>query len=205
MNGEPDDSNIRGEIERMHRVADMMCAGHSLLSDRFARRALCLDVGVMLVSTWMAALAFVDPAVAPLLTPMRIDPRLWLGTMALLAFATSLFQMRVNWKGSADAHRKSSQVYADVKQQCGLILQSRSYVDRKACDRLIYQYGLADTLGCSIAERHFAGVMKHYKTKKALVHHLEGHPTASILLTRVRWWVRDNLRRELAAEDSAKN
>jgi hypothetical protein len=60
---------LRDELTRVRRVADMLCTGHAILRDRFARQALTVDVAVLGLSTWIVALAFVDPAINARLTP----------------------------------------------------------------------------------------------------------------------------------------
>ncbi len=83
---------MREEIERIRRVSDLLCSGHAVLRDRFARRALLLDLSVLGLSTWLVALAFVEPRIGVRLTPFGWDSKLWAG---LLAVATSIY--RIIW------------------------------------------------------------------------------------------------------------
>jgi hypothetical protein len=69
-------TSFREEIVRIRKVADMLCTGHANLRDRFARWSLILDLLILAASTWLVALAFVDPALDISLTPFGLGPRL---------------------------------------------------------------------------------------------------------------------------------
>ena len=55
-----DESPGQEEAERRYRVADMMITAHSALRDRYAHRAVALDVLILLASVAITALALAD-------------------------------------------------------------------------------------------------------------------------------------------------
>ena len=68
--------DFRGELERIRTVSDMLCTAHAGLRDRYARRALWLDLAILGLSTWLVALVFVEPRINLSLTPFGLDPQL---------------------------------------------------------------------------------------------------------------------------------
>jgi hypothetical protein len=118
----PDRDNIRDELGRIRRVSDMMCSGHAVLRDQFARRALVLDLAILGLSTWIASLAFVEPHINLSLTPFGLDSQIWGGLLAVAVLFLSILQLKTDWKGRADAHRRTLDVYAEVKRGAGYLL-----------------------------------------------------------------------------------
>ena len=53
----------REELQRIRRVSDMLCTAHAGLRDRYSGLALFLDLAVLGLSTWLVALAFVEPRI----------------------------------------------------------------------------------------------------------------------------------------------
>src|SRR5437870_2248961 len=101
------DEDLRDELHRIRRVSDMLCTGHAGLRDRFARMALVLDLSILALSAWIAALAFVEPRLNVSLTPFGLDSQLWGGLLAVITLFLSIVQLRTDWKGRSDAHRRT--------------------------------------------------------------------------------------------------
>jgi hypothetical protein len=172
----------------------MLCTGHAGLRDRLTRWALILDVLILGFSTWLVALAFVAPHINFTLTPFCLDPQLWSGLLAVFVFFLSVLQAKVDWKGRAAAHERSLATYAEVKREAGYLLASGQDLDDHACRRLFARYDMASAVSVGIPERDFLGQKRSHKAKLELSRHLDQFPFASIIFTRIRFWIRDNLR-----------
>jgi hypothetical protein len=186
------EEGLPGELERIRRVADMLCTGHAGLRDRYARRALILDLSILGLSTWLAALAFVAPRLNLSLTPFGLDPQLWTGLLSVATLFLAIAQLKTDWKGRSDAHRRTLDIYAEVKREAGYLLGSGE-LDEQACRRVLARYDMASAVGVEMPERFFLGEKRRHKMKVAVSEHLDTHPGASIMLTRLRFWIRDNL------------
>ena len=81
----------------------MLCTAHAGLRDRYARRSLFLDLSVLGLSTWLVALAFVEPRIGISLTPFKIDAQIWGGLLATFTFFLAIVQLKTDWKGRSDA------------------------------------------------------------------------------------------------------
>lgn len=188
---------LREELERIRRVSDMLCTGHAGLRDRFARRALILDLSVLALSSWLVALAFVEPRINIRLTPFGWNSQIWVGVLSLATFFLTLVQFKTDWKGRADAHKRTLDLYAEVKREGGYLLAAGD-IDEVSCRRVLSRYDIASAVGVEIPEREFLPQKRRHKIKVALSKHLDTHPSASLSLTRIHFWFRDNLSRKLS-------
>ena len=184
--------DFRVEIQRIARVSDMLCTGHATLRDKFATRALWLDLLILLSSTWLAALAFVSPDTAKSLSPGRLEPMLWIGVLAVFTFALSIVQLKVDWKGRSDAHQRSCHVYAEVKRLAQRLLRDEHAIHKDRCHEVLIRYELATQVGAHVPEKEFLKLKRKHRIKVEISKYLDTHPGASIWLTRVKMFVRDN-------------
>lgn len=182
---------LREEIQRIRAVSDMLCTGHAILRHRYARKAIVLDLSILALAAWLSALAFVAPNVNVSLTPFGLDPQLWAGLLSVMVVFLSIVQLRTDWKGRSDAHRRSLETYAEVKRESGYVLAGDEF-DEASCRRVLARYDMASAVAVEIPERFFLIQKRKHKMKVALSMHLDTHPGASLLLTRIRFWMRDN-------------
>jgi hypothetical protein len=185
---------MREELVRIRRVADTLCTGHAGLQGRFARRAQFLDLAVLGLSTWLVALAFVEPTLNIRLTPFSWDPRIWGGCLAVGTFFLTIIQFKTDWKSRSDAHRRTFDIYAEVKREAGYLLATGEF-EVEAWRRVLARYDLASAVGVGLPENDFLPQKRHHMIKVAISKHLDRNPSASIFLTRVRFWFRDNFGR----------
>lgn len=170
----------------------MMSTAHAGLRDRYARRALVLDLSILLISAWLLALAFIDPQINLSLTPPGIVPKVWGGLLACGVFALSIIQLRVDWKGVASAHSYSFIGYSAIKREAAALLSSKDDLDEKTCSSLFSRYNSAGLI--SIPERDFLGQKKRHLTKVEVSKHLDVNPGASVFLTKARIIMRDSFK-----------
>ena len=182
---------MRSELERIRRVSDSLCTAHAGLRDRFSRRAFILDLSIIGLSTWLVALAFVEPRINISLTPFHIDSQIWVGILSMGTFFLTIVQFKTDWKGRSDAHKRSLDIYAEVKREAGYILAGQT-LDDTECRRVLDRYDMASAIGVEIPERDFLYQKRRHKIKLELSKHLDTHPSASLLLTRAKLWLRDN-------------
>lgn len=195
-------SNEKVEIERIRKVSDMLCSGHSHLRDRFARFALLSDVIVLGSSTWLLALTFVADTTAQVLTPFEMPPQVWLGILGAMTFFITLVRMKADWRGRSDAHRRTCDMYAEVHRECGYILAKGDRLELSECQRVLARYDMATDVGAALPERYFLSIKKRHKLKIAVSKHLDEHPGTPIVLAKlVLWWAGVRSLRELDSND----
>ena len=178
--------STRDELERIRNVSDTLCTGHAGLRDRFVQRALVLDLCILGLSSWLVALTFIEPRINVRLTPFGLDSQIWVGVLSVGTFFLTLVQFKTDWKGRADAHKRTFDIYAEVKREAGYLLAAGD-IEETACRRLLARYDMASAAGVAIPESEFLRQKRRHKIKVALSKHLDGHPSASLLLTRIRF------------------
>lgn len=188
MNGPPD--KLTHEVQRIKRVSDLMCSCHNALRDRYARRALALDLAVMALTLWLTAMAFVDPHLGFLLTPAGMEKDLWLGLVSVFAFFLAILQFRVDWKGRSDAHARALQYFSRTKQLAGQLLSG--ILDEAGVSTLLALYQHTGEFAIPIDDSDFLPLKQRHRLKIEISRYLDEHPGASMALLRARLWIRHN-------------
>jgi len=180
------------QIERMARVSDMLSTAHASLRDRYADRALFLDLLIMTLSLWLTAMAFVDPALGVRLSPSYFGKDLWLGILGVLTFLLSIVQMRVDWKGRADAHARALQAYAAITQECRALM-ARGEASTDEIRLLSAKYEQTSGHNIAIPEARFLKLKKQHLLKIEVSRLLDTRPGLSPRLLLMKIWWRDNM------------
>jgi hypothetical protein len=105
------------ETARLRRVVDMMLTMHSVLRDRYERRARLLDVSMLSVSVILCALAFADERLARYLALPAGVARDVVPAAVVLVFAFSVVSLRVDWKQLGSVHARACEVLARLKAE----------------------------------------------------------------------------------------
>ena len=179
------------KVERIARLSDMRCSSHASLRDSYRRRALALDLGIMALATWLTAMAFIEGKLGAKLAPFGWEREIWLGVLSVGTFFLTIAQTMLDWKGKADAHARAGRLFAVVKAECRRAEAELGVEERK---RVQDRYEFACEAAIEIPEDRFLSLKQHHKRKIALSRYLDEHPAASLTLTKLRWWIRDNLK-----------
>jgi hypothetical protein len=171
----------------------MLVTAHANLRQKYSLRALLLDLGILATSVWLTAVIFIEPRLNVMLTPFHLDPQLWVGLLGVFTFSLSILQLRVDWKGQSDAHKRSFDLYAQVKNECRFLLSAEGILTREACQRALTMFELADDVGRQIPEREFLKQKRKHLQKVAMSKYLDTHPWASLFLLKLRMWIKTNL------------
>lgn len=190
-----DQVGSREEVERVRRVADQLCTAHASLRDQFKHRAVILDIVILLASAWLTALAFIDPHFEKWLIPMGIDSHLWIGLFGIGIFFLTLIQFKIDWNGKAEAHARSFAMYAEVKREAGYLLASNAEIPPKEFQRLAARYDMASDVGVGVPEKDFLRLKRRHLMKVRISKFLDEAPGASITLTKLKVFLRDNFMR----------
>jgi hypothetical protein len=172
-------------------VADMLCTSHAVLRDRFALRALLLDIFSLSLSTWIVALAFVSPEIGSRLTPFQWNTRIWLGILSVGTFVLTLVQLKTDWKTKSDAHKRTLDLYAEVKREAGYLMATSDF-DEDNYRRVLSRYDLASAVGVEVPEKNFLSLKRRHGLKVLVSKQLDKAPGTSLAIFRARLWFRDN-------------
>lgn len=183
------EADAAATLGRAIRVSDQSCTGYALLRDRYKRWALILDITILLVSAWLTAMVFVQPAIAIQLSPSNIPKDLWLGLLSIGAFGLSLIQLQVNWKGRAEAYQQASAVLSSFVKESRPLIES---TDPHAIRLALVRYQAVTESIEPIPESKFLLLKQRHKLKIELSRHLDTYPATSLRLLKVTLWWRDN-------------
>lgn len=179
------------EIARTRKTADLLCSAHGKLRDKFQRRALILDVLLLIASSFLVLHVLADKNFLEKINILGIEYNNLLSGLSILVFILSVLELRVDWKGLAQAHSKSYALYAEVKRELGY-LQGSTRLIKADVRRIMSKYDMASELGTNISEKDFLRLKQNHKEKIELSKYLDDHPSASIPLTRLKFLWRDN-------------
>ena len=179
------------ELERIKRVSEQLLTAHSVLRDRYARRAFVIDITILGCTLCLTAMALINPAIGIELTPYGLSKDMWLGILSVVAFFLSIVQIRVDWKGKENAHARASEAYASVKREAvNLIAEGK--IDASEFKRILDKYESARALSIHIPVAEFNRLKSMHKIKIEISNYLNEKPAASPTLLKFRLWCRDN-------------
>jgi hypothetical protein len=112
------------ELRRLGRTIDMMLTMHSVLRDRYKRKALIVDIVLFIASSLLLFASIVD---LNLLSRLRLpvqDLSIFLKACSVVIFISSLVILRVDWKEQATKHGRACEALARLKSETRAVLLS---------------------------------------------------------------------------------
>ncbi|NOU14190.1 MAG: hypothetical protein HOO92_09560 [Methylococcaceae bacterium] len=187
--------DYREEVKKMCRKADMLCTAHSVERTNYRRWAAIVDILLMVISVYIVAMAFVDPALVPILIPDQWNLVLWIGMLSIGTFIISMLQIMVNWKARADAHHRSFGMYAEAKSKCIELLNANGAISREAYNSVHTRYDMATDIGIHIEDARFLKLKQKHLLKVEISKILDQRPAACVWWLRVILWWRDTFQK----------
>jgi hypothetical protein len=169
------------ELQRCCRVADQLVTCHSILRDRYERRALILDILILVLSAWVTAVAFVDPTITAKLVIWNLTPAMTIGSIATATFCLSLIQMKVDWKQRSDRHGGAARAYAAVKFLLGRAMDEQVASPEEQKESLAKYHSVGDQ-HVPIPDAQFNRLKQRHLLKVAISKAISKNPGAPRLL-----------------------
>lgn len=182
----PAHHDVFADLDRTIRVSDQSCTAYAILRDRYKLRSTLLDVVILLLSAWLTAMIWVQPAIAEQLTPLKLQKDIWIGILSIGTFGLSLIQLQVNWKARANScHQALTVLSTYVKELRPLRAAPEAAKIEAALER--YQ-AITEPLE-PIPEGEFLKMKQRHQLKVRISKHLDTHPGANLFLLRlsIRW------------------
>lgn len=184
--------------KRCFRVIDMMISMHSALRDRYASRALWMDILQLLFSVVLGATVFMSPERIGL---DQVTGDWIIGGSALAIFFLGLVNLRVDWKEEAGKYGESTRVLSRLKGECRALHDEAEDTDPTRMKFLCAECRRALPELPTVPERDFAPLKAHHLRKIELSKLIDVHPGASFWVLRLVLWLRAN-GKSLSAEPS---
>lgn len=181
-----------GVLLRNLRVADQQATAYAVLRDRYFLRARLLDLTVLLLSTWLVAMTFVEPVIGDSLSPSFTSREIWIGLLSVGTFALSLIQLLVDWKGRAQKYGQSLatvsafvrtyRVFANGNAATQGQLQTASDAYATVCEAI-----------APVPDSEFLRLKRRHKIKIAISQELDRHPGRGLIAAKLWILWRDNI------------
>jgi hypothetical protein len=185
------------ELDREWRVLTQALSMHCMLRDKFARRALILDLVLLGASVVFAVTTFASAEVLDEIGVNHINGRLVLGIASVAAFFGSLVDLRVDWKGKSAIHREAVKDLTDLVGRFRAARRPEDTWDHSQLDNLLGRYWEVANAIAPIPDADFLPLKSRHLRKIALSKMLDEAPGAPIWLLRVRI-VLSSIRKALA-------
>ena len=149
----------------MRRVGDLLITCHCILRDRFDRRAVMLDVFLLVGSLLVAVLALASPEIRQVLLGDVIQPDSAIGLVGLIIFALSVVSMRVDWAHRGALHGEAAKAYASLKLDATQILGDPTSQTQVRFDALQAQFKVIGTHAIPVPEKEFNKLKTRSRTR----------------------------------------
>jgi hypothetical protein len=173
------------ELSRQFRVLGQTLAMHTMLRDRYATRALIIDIVLLACSVIFCATIFAGDDV---ITQAGLSPRnvrYVLGVASITAFFASLIALRVDWKGKSARHRDAAQkltsilsLFRETRQEDGTWPQDRGAELHQA-----YWEAMKNVV--EVPARPFVGLKARYLKNIELSKMLDSIPGCPVFILRL--------------------
>lgn len=185
-----ENKSTKRENERQYRLVDQLLSMHSLLGEKYERRAFWLNTSQIGISLFLCVFAFVGDNV---LTSLGFHPpmaRFVLGFSAVIVLILSITEFRVDWKAVGSRHTNAVGRLSALKAKYRMAFNESAGNDPKKNTRLTIEYQKTIAILPPIPERHFVRLKATHQFKRILSQELSQNPKAP------EWFLRILLRLE---------
>lgn len=173
------------ELDKQYRRLDQTLSMHAKLRDRYAWRALILDVALLACAVVFCATTFVPDSE---ITKLGLSPEtvhLVLGVASVVAFLGSVLGLRVDWKGKEARHRDAAQKLAEVKRLFSGSRGEDKLWHMEKADDLHRAYWEAANSIIEVPEREFLSLKAGHRRKVEISRMLDTMPGVPVFFLRI--------------------
>jgi len=174
------------ENKRQFDTLDQMLSMHAALRDKFKRRALLLNLSLLLASVFLCAFVFADKSLFILfgLKPELVN--FFIGTTSLLCFAFSLVEYRVDWQGQAALHADAVKKLSSLKADYRGVFSKYSGNNEEENQMLSKKYKSVMDSIVEIPEASFANLKAKHLRKILLSKRISECPATPVVLLKTQ-------------------
>ncbi len=175
------------ENERQYRIIDQLLTAHSVLRDRYARRARFLSVSALALSVALNGFVFANDDVLKFIFRGHVEAaKIGLGLVSIGLLVFAIIEFRVNWEGKSQSHSEAVSRLGRLKAKFrdGQTTPSEDY-----WSALSNEYATTMRELPPIPERSFARLKALHVHKRVLSREISNHPgvPCALLSFRLRW------------------
>lgn len=180
------------ELKRIRRVSDMMVTAHASLRESYFLLSLFSDGALFSCSLFLTVIVFSD---ANFLSKyLGNHYAFWVGVFSVVTFVYSFVAGLLDWKVRAERHRYAFETYMNLKFTASDIINKVEKDEHADVERFLERYYALTPTIISIPERDFLKYKRKHVIKVFISNHLDNNPATSILLLKIKIWIRDNFK-----------
>ncbi len=178
--------SIEEENERQYRVIDQMLTMHAVLRDRYNRRALYLNLILLVGAIVLNAFVFASEIVSRLLSISLEHARDAIGFISVLLLAASIVEYRVNWAGQSRSHKDAVDRLGTLKCKYREYNLRRQELGTTHDEELSGEYGFTMGILPPIPEKQFNRLKSCHLLKKLVSEEISKNPRVPMFLIVLR-------------------
>lgn len=171
------------EYRKSFRVLDRMLTGHSILRDRYSRRATAMTLAIVALSVAATAVAFAEAGPVKV-AGLELEFQEWVGIFGALIFTLSLIDLYVDWRGVSRSHADAATKLAELKHRFRAVNVSAETLEAEGAD-IAEDYARTMLAIAKIPDRKFVSLKLRHERKVALSRLAEERPGLPLPLLRL--------------------
>lgn len=182
----------RSELKKQAKVIDMMITMHSILANRYARKAKILEIGMFTGSIVLLSTVFLDPSI---LRYFHLEPettRIIIGLSSIIIFFLSILSLIVDWKGRSVQHRDGFSTLVGLKSEYREILSSDENDENNNYKEFAKRSSLITRQIIPIPDSNFNNLKSYHYRKIEISKMIRSNPGSSIYLLRLKLLLKNN-------------
>ncbi|MFZ2147697.1 MAG: hypothetical protein WAV28_10810 [Sedimentisphaerales bacterium] len=204
--------SIEEENERQYRVLDQMLTMHARLRDRYSRRALFINIMLLVSAVALNTFVFAGEDVFRLLGIAPGHARIAIGVISVLLLVIALVEYKVNWAGLSKRHEDAADRLACLKGKYRTDYASRQKTGALPSEQLGREYALTMEILSPIPDRLFNKLKGYCLFKRLVSEEISKNPKVPALLIKFRFrvqgiwaFLKTNNKTEEKQADNAKH
>lgn len=176
--------SIEEENERQYRVIDQMLTMHAKLRDRYGRKALFLNIILLIGAVALNTFVFAGEDVFRLLGIAPGHARIAIGFISVLLLVIALVEYKVDWGGLSRRHGDAADRLGCLKGKYRADYASRQKTGTPPDEKLGREYALTMEVLPPIPDRLFNRLKSYYLFKLLVSEEISKNPKVPLLLIR---------------------
>jgi hypothetical protein len=179
------------ELKRISRVSDMMVTAHTSLRERFALLSLFSDISLFSCSLFLTVIVFADPVF--MIKYLGNNYSFWIGIFSVSTFIFSFIARLLDWKIRAEKHRYAFKTYMNIKFDAADLIYKIEKNEHADVEQFLERYHALTPTIIAIPERDFLKYKRKHVSKVFISKYIDEHPAVSILVLKIKIWIRENI------------
>jgi hypothetical protein len=179
-------ADIESELRRRERISDQMLTAHSILRDRYSRRALALDILLVFAGSLLCATTFLDPSVGKYIGVGTDGLRFILGASSISVFILSLIVLRVDWKEKTTRHQEACRSLAHIKAGSRELLAAPEHIRDSEGPEFLRTSAFCMSQFQPIPDAAFIKLKAKHREKIKVSRLLDQYPSAPLWVMRLK-------------------